>query len=114
MAPDTLEHDLPPIEALLAATLALMTGYSQALQAATHPAQRLPIGAKIAANLAVLAEHPLLSSGFRQVTMNLLHCWTAMRECTEGAARDCQRAPQLSETSGLSPAWRSGPPGRLH
>lgn len=114
VAHQTLEHDLPPIEALLAATLALMTGYSQALQAATNPAQRLPIGAKIAANLAVLAEHPLLSNGFNQVMANLLQCWTAMRECTEFAALDCLGEARVAEPPSATPVCRSAPSGRLH
>ena len=57
------EHHLPPIEALLAATLALMTGYSQYLQAEANPSQRIRMGEKITHNLGVLSEHPLLSDG---------------------------------------------------
>jgi len=37
----TEEHELPSIEAVLAGTLALLTGYSHALQAGLDPAQRL-------------------------------------------------------------------------
>ena len=91
MAPDphTEEHDLPCIEAVLAGTLALMTGYSQALQAELDPAQRLAMGAKIGVNLALLMDHPRLSLGFRQVAYGLRRRWTVMSDCTAQAARDC-------------------------
>lgn len=83
------EHELPSVEAVLAGTLALMTGYSQALQAAMHPEHRVAMGAKIACNLALLADHPLLSSGFQQVVMGLRGRWEAMGDCTVAAAREC-------------------------
>jgi hypothetical protein len=83
------EHELPCIEAVLAGTLALMTGYSQALQAAAHPEQRLMMGRKITRQLELLAGHPQLSCGFRQVLMGLATRWQAMSDCTEAAAHDC-------------------------
>jgi len=85
----TEEHELPSIEAVLAGTLALMTGYSQALQAELDPAQRLHMGVKIGGNLALLMDHPLLSLGFRQVMHGLRGRWQAMSDCTAQAARDC-------------------------
>jgi hypothetical protein len=86
------EHDLPGLEAVLAGTLALMTGYSQALQAELDPARRLHMGVKIADNLALLTDHPLLSLGFRQVACGLLGRWQAMGDCTAQAARECAGA----------------------
>ncbi|MBC8058903.1 MAG: hypothetical protein H7Y61_20235 [Rhizobiales bacterium] len=86
----TEEHELPSIEAVLAGTLALMTGYSQALQAEQDPAQRLRMGEKIGDNLGLLVDHPMLSLGFRQVLLGLQGRWQAMSECTAGAARDCE------------------------
>ena len=86
----TEEHELPSIEAVLAGTLALMTGYSQALQAEHDPAQRLRMGEKIGGNLALLVDHPMLSLGFRQVLLSLQGRWQAMTECTAQAARDCE------------------------
>ncbi len=85
----TEEHELPCIEAVLAGTLALMTGYSQALQAELGPAQRLRMGVKIGDNLALLMDHPLLSLGFRQVVYGLRGRWQAMSDCTAQAAQDC-------------------------
>jgi hypothetical protein len=83
------EHELPSVEAVLAGTLALMTGYSQALQAELDPARRLDMGRKVGANLALLTDHPLLSPGFRQVAQGLRRRWQAMGDCTAQAARDC-------------------------
>jgi hypothetical protein len=82
------EHELPCIEAVLAGTLALMTGYSQALQAALGPQHRLKMGAKIGHNLSLLADHPQLSPGFRQVMLGLQGRWLAMGECTMRAVHD--------------------------
>ncbi len=85
----TEEHELPSIEAVLAGTLALMTGYSQALQAELDPEQRLRMGVKIGDNLALLMDLPMLSLGFRQVICGLRGRWHAMSECPAQAARDC-------------------------
>jgi hypothetical protein len=84
------EHELPCVEAVLAGTLALMTGYSQALQAATHPEQRLLMGRKITRQLDLLAAHAQLSCAFRQVLGNLSQRWQLMSACTEAAERECR------------------------
>jgi len=86
------EHELPSIEAVLAGTLALMTGYSQALQAELDPQQRVKMGLKIGDNLSLLVDHPQLSLGFRQVLLGLQGRWHAMSECSVQAARDCDCA----------------------
>jgi hypothetical protein len=87
------EHELPPIEAVLAGTLALMTGYSQALLAELHPEHRVLMGRKIGNNLALLAEHPLLSAPFQTVLSGLHRRWTQMAGCTAEAASSCSAAP---------------------
>lgn len=76
------EHELPASEAVLAATLALMTGYCQALQADLHPQQRLLMGAKIGRNLELLAGHPALSDGFQRIALGLQARWQLMSACT--------------------------------
>ena len=86
---NTEEHELPSIEAVLAGTLALMTGYSQALQAELDPQHRVKMGLKIGDNLSLLVDHPQLSLGFRQVLLGLQGRWHAMSECTAQAAQDC-------------------------
>ena len=102
-ADDIEEHELPCIEAVLAGTLALMTGYGQALQAELDPQHRLKMGLKIGDNLALLVDHPVLSLGFRQVLLGLQKRWRAMSECTAEAARDCD-----------GPAARALPASLIH
>ena len=80
------EHELPSVEAVLAGTLALMTGYSQALQADLHPQQRIQMGVKIGANLDLLAGHPALSENFQRLLLGLRARWRAMSDCTAQAA----------------------------
>jgi hypothetical protein len=82
LQPNVEEHELPSLEAVLAGTLALMTGYSQALQADLHPQQRIHMGVKIGANLALLAEHPALSEPFQRIVLGLRARWRLMSECT--------------------------------
>lgn len=89
---DIEEHELPCVEAVLAGTLALMTGYSQALQAALGPRHRLTMGLKIGDNLSLLADHPQLSAGFRRVLLGLQRHWHAMSGCTTQALQDCDCA----------------------
>ena len=72
-SPHTEEHELPCLEAVLAGTLALMTGYSQAMQAELDPGQRLHLGQKIGDNLALLVDQPSLSTPLQSVCPNLKH-----------------------------------------
>jgi hypothetical protein len=92
------EHELPSVEAVLAGTLALMTGYSQALQAELDPQRRVPMGEKISENLALLVQHSQLSLGFRQVLFGLQCRWQAMSDCTRSAARDLDDAKPARHT----------------
>ena len=62
------EHELPCIEAVLAGTLALMTGYSQALQAELGPQQRV-------------------SMGKRSATTS--RCWSITRSCRLAFGKSC-------------------------
>jgi hypothetical protein len=61
-------------------------GYSQALQAELDPQARLRMGLKIGHNLSMLAGHPQLSTGFRQVLLGLQNRWHSMSECTAQAS----------------------------
>ncbi|MFT3666528.1 hypothetical protein [Piscinibacter sp.] len=92
------EHELPTLEAVLAGTLALMTGYAQALQADLHPEQRLAMGAKIGRNLELLAAHVTVSEPFRHIALGLQARWQSMSRCTAqsapcGAAHGAAAAP---------------------
>ncbi|MBS0444786.1 MAG: hypothetical protein JSR59_02440 [Proteobacteria bacterium] len=90
---DQEEHHMPCIEAMLAFTMVLMTGYCQSLQAAQHPARRLHLGAKIDSSLAELARDPHLSDGFRGALTSLHQRWQLMSACTAGAPDDAWRYP---------------------
>ena len=81
MPPD-MEVELPAVEAVLAATLALMTGYAQALQADLDPGHRVLMGDKIGRNLASLARHAGLSEGFQRIALGLQARWALMAACT--------------------------------
>lgn len=82
----TEEHELPSVEAVLAGTLALMTGYAQALQAELHPEQRLLMGAKIGRNLELLATHGAMSEPFQRIALGLRARWQLMSACTAQSA----------------------------
>ena len=65
------EYSMPCAEALLASTLALMTGYVQAC----CDDHRDAMGRKIVANLQFLSESPLLTAHFRTLVGNLRGRW---------------------------------------
>jgi hypothetical protein len=109
----TEEHTLPQVEALLAGTLALMTGYSQALLAAQQPEHRVLMGRKIGNNLQLLAEHPLLSTPFQTMLTSLKHRWSQMAACTAEAALDIE-ALNVAPARGAMPqesCCQAGPRG---
>jgi hypothetical protein len=83
------EYELPCSEALLAGTLALMTGYSQALQAEHDPAHRLVMSLRIAQNLDRLSGQAPLSEPFRTLSTKLAALWRQMARCTADARADC-------------------------
>ena len=97
------EHELPTVEAVLAGTLALMTGYSQALLAEVHPEHRVLMGRKIGNNLALLAEHPQLSASFQAIVGGLKRRWAQMAGCTAEAAPACQAARCSADAAEPSP-----------
>lgn len=67
---------LPTAEAVLAATLALMTGHAQAC----CEEHRWVMLRKIVANLHLLAHHPGLSAGFKAVAGQLHAMWARLRD----------------------------------
>jgi hypothetical protein len=62
---------LPPAEALLAGTLALMTGHAQACCAG----QRALMAKKIITNLFMLSRHPGAPPNFKAIAANLHPLW---------------------------------------
>jgi len=87
------EYHLPCAEALLAGTLALMTGHAQAC-CGDH--RQLMTG-KIVANLSQLAEHPILSPQFRTALWNLRKHWEVMQR--QGQAVPAASDPRLWHAS---------------
>lgn len=102
------DEALPSAEALLAGTLALMTGVieraalSQPL--AAH-AQSLMMASKVRSNLFFLSSHPQMSEGFRMTAARLRTHWdrlavpaqlaeASVSEAAEAAARLWHRAPE--------------------
>ncbi len=76
----TTEIPLPCDEALLAATLALMSAYAGPAADARidAAAQRRLMARKIVSNLALLCGHPQLSPGLRQVAGTLHRHWSTL------------------------------------
>ncbi len=70
------EYDMPSVEALLAGTLALMTGHAQSACAQ----QRGLMAQKIGANLCVLAHHPALSANFKAVADRMRAHWAVFAQ----------------------------------
>lgn len=87
------EYHLPCAEALLAGTLALMTGRAQAC-CDNH--RQLMTG-KIVANLSQLAEHAILSPQFRAALWNLHTHWEVMQR--QGHAAPAERDTRLWHAS---------------
>lgn len=74
------EVQLPAVEAILAGTLALMTGHAQA----GSPCERQAMRGKIASNIDLLARHAQLSPTFRRAMGQLCAHWRSM----EGRGRE--------------------------
>src|SRR5215216_616633 len=71
---------LPPAEALLAGTLALMTGHAQAC----CEGQRALLAQKIIANLLTLSHHPAAPPNFRAIAANLHPLWMRVLQPAPG------------------------------
>jgi hypothetical protein len=66
------EYLIPGAEALMASTMALMTGHVQSC----CPEHRTMMAAKIVANLTRLSADPLLSPGFQTLLWKLRERWS--------------------------------------
>lgn len=96
------EYTLPGVEALLAGTLALMTGLAQTAPEAAHQG---PMTRKIVENLGLLAEHAQLSPTMRLMLRRLIGHWQrAGRSAPAGEAA----APRRSAAP--APLWAPVPP----
>jgi hypothetical protein len=73
-----IEVDLPVIDALVAGTMVLMTGYIEMKASEGAPSKTemlVRMAQKIEANLALLAAHPNISPPLTKVFHNLLGHW---------------------------------------
>ncbi len=77
------EHVMPCAEAMLAGTLALMTGHAQSACAT----QRELMGRKIRSNLFFLGQHPALSPSFRTVVQCMHQHWDVLLKAGNGLAQ---------------------------
>jgi hypothetical protein len=66
------EYSLPPVEALLAGTLALMTGYAQRGEGCEI---RPLMASKLVRNLTALAHHPAVSPAMQAMLARLVKHW---------------------------------------
>jgi len=89
-------YDLPCAEALLAGSLALMTGHAQSNCAR----QRSLMARKICSNLFFLAQHPGLTPPFRTVVQRLHGHWEQVVQTAsdEAPVRQTDSAGLLPET----------------
>ena len=96
------EYSLPCAEALLAGTLALMTGHMQAC-CDTH---RAAMGRKIVANLQMLGQMEVFTPHFRTMLWNLQGRWAQ-----QGAESVSQPAPReaVSAAERHRALWLSAP-----
>lgn len=76
------EYELPAVEAVLAGTLALMTGHAESACAQ----QRRRLNARVVDNLALLADHPQLTTPFRCAVAKLRCHWQILLEDGPDAA----------------------------
>jgi len=106
---DSEEYSLPCAEALLAGTLALMTGYAQGC----CESHREPMGRKIVANLQNLSQLESLTPHFRTMLWNLQarwaqHCSAQAQVSGQGAAPVADRAP-ASANEQRRALWHTAP-----
>lgn len=76
------EYTMPSVEALLAGTLALMTGYAQSARECPH---RPLMAGKLVSNLLYLSAHPQLSPPMQTMLANLRTRWQLEMENTADA-----------------------------
>lgn len=92
------EYTLPSVEALLAGTLALMTGYAQSTCDCAH---RPLMARKLVSNLLCLSAHPQLSPAMQTMLANLRTRWQLEMEHHAPEAADTEIAP--------TPLWHPVP-----
>jgi hypothetical protein len=92
------DYELPSADALMAGTLALMTGYAQTAPGDDH---RCLMARKLVSSLFFLSEHPQVSPHMRRLLANLRTRWQV--EAEAGSAQ--HRMPEPT------PLWHAAPQG---
>lgn len=92
------EYEMPSAEAMLAGTLALMTGY---VQQQDDGIKQL-MAKKVVSNLFFLTHHPYLSEAFRQMLTQLRERWQSSVALADAGVRH----PATPE-----PLWHMAPVG---
>lgn len=85
------EYEMPALEAVLAGTMALMTGFTKA--PTVH--QQNVLAEKIFSNLCLLSQHPLVSPGFQVMTFKLRSHWLKQNEEDEFGKSVLERSRNL-------------------
>ena len=99
---------LPSAEAVLAATLALMTGHAQAC----CEEHRWVMLTKIVANLHLLAQNPGVSPGFKAVIEQLYAMWSRLREQWQAPGHEQYEQHEQENAPTCSAPPATPPPGR--
>ena len=97
------EYTMPCAEAVLVGTLALMTGHARC----TCAQHRDLMASKAASNLSLLAQHPLMSEGFRTVAFKLHIQWVELIQAervNEHASALSQAAPSQTTYNAMQSA----------
>lgn len=84
------DYEMPSAEAMLAGTLALMTGYAQS----ACLRQRHLMSEKIVANLSQISQHPAFSANFQAVTDRMSPLWAVLAQAG-GVFTSAQTPAQL-------------------
>ena len=98
------EYSMPCAEALLAGTLALMTGYVQAC----CDSHRQAMGHKIAANLRLLADADGFTGHFRTMVWSLQTRWAQQAQSQDGNAASAAHMA-LSAAEQRRALWLAAP-----
>ena len=111
-ADDESQEPLPSCaEGMLAATLALMTGYAEHCAppeaAAGRPAVPRLLAAKAASNLFFLAGNPDLSVPMRATLWRLRGHWQALEQEPQSRESPCKRPRETDEPA--APCWPHAP-----
>lgn len=102
---DDQAHGLPSAEALLAGTLALMTGYAQGC----CQGHREMMAKKIVSNLSMLTLHPAAAPAFRAMALNLHGMWSRLVQQLQQLQAPGEAAPADVPQAAARPAMADTP-----